>query len=243
MENEFTNRQTDNGRYVISGGSSGIGAAVVDHLVREGKSVTTIARRSAANNSPLVESIQCDLSDLGQTGQKLKPLSKFGLINGVVICHGYGDFGCLEQFSDARIQRMINTNLTSSIMLAGLVLPVMKKSGSGTLVIVGSESALAGARQGAVYCATKFALRGFAQALRRECSSSGVRVSIINPGMVDSPFFDPLAFTPGADPVNYLSADDVASAIVTILSAPANVVIDEINLSPLKTVVRHKQGK
>ena len=241
METRIATQETGSGRYIISGSSSGIGAAVLDRLVSEGNNVTAIARRSAINKSPLVDSIQCDLSDLEQTRRKLKPLSKIESVRGVVICHGYGDFGCLEQFSDTRIQKMINTNLTSSIMLTRLVLPVMKKSESGTIVIVGSESALNGARQGAVYCATKFALRGFAQALRKECSSSGVRVSIINPGMVDTAFFDSLTFTPGTDPENYLTADDIANAIINVLRTPDSIVIDEINLSPLKTVVRHKQ--
>ncbi len=227
-------------RYVVSGASSGIGAAVIDRLVSMGDRVAAISRRPARSDSPLVNSVQCDLSDLGETTQMLKTLVKSGPIDGLVLSHGYGDFGSLEQFSEARIVSLINSNLTSSIMLARSVVPLMKKSGSGKLVFVGSEAALKGARQGAVYCATKFAIRGFAQALRHECSSSGVQVSVVNPGMVDTPFFDKLSFSPGPDPENSLTAEDVAAAIISIIEASPNAVIDEINLSPLKTVVRHK---
>ena len=66
---------------------------------------------------------------------------------------------------------------------------VMKKIGKGDVIFIGSEAALNGSRKGTIYCASKFALRGFAQALRDECSKSSIRVTIINPGMVKTGFF------------------------------------------------------
>ena len=90
------------------------------------------------------------------------------------------------------------------------------------------------------YCASKFALRGFAQALRQECCGSGVHVSIINPGMVRTEFFDELDFGPGQNSCNFIEVINVANTLKMILEARSGMVIDEINLSPLKKVVSFK---
>ena len=108
----------------------------------------------------------------------------------------------------------------------------------GNLVFIGSEAALQGKRKGAIYCASKFALRGFAQALRQECSRSGVAVSLINPGMVQTPFFDRLDFAPGGDETNYILPQDVAQSVAMVLASRAGTVFDEIHLTPLKHVVQ-----
>lgn len=229
-----------NARYIVTGGSAGIGAAVVNRLASAGYHVTSVARRKAATDVELVESVQCDLSNLDQIHSQLKELVKRGQPEGAVLCHGFGDFGSLEQFSDARIRRLVDTNLTSNLLLARLLIPVLKATGKGTLVFMGSEAALRGGKQGAVYAATKFALRGLAQSLRQECSGSGVRIAIVNPGMVNTEFFNDLSFTPGVDRDNALTAGDVADAVMTILEAPPHAVIDEINLSPLKKVIRQR---
>ena len=99
---------------------------------------------------------------------------------------------------------------------------------------MGSEAALTGTAQGSLYCAAKFALRGLAQALRAECARAGVRVTLVNPGMVQSPFFDELDFRPGPEPDNYILPEDVAEVIVQALTARDGTVLDEINLSPQK---------
>ena len=71
-----------------------------------------------------------------------------------------------------------------------------------------------------------------------ESAASGVRVSVVNPGMVQSGFFDGQDFRPGEAPENHIRPGDVAEAVLLTLSAPPGTVVDEINLSPLKRVVR-----
>ena len=146
-------------------------------------------------------------------------------------------FGSLEQFSPGQIRRLIDLNLTSQILLARTFLPLLKKQGHGNLVFIGSEAALSGGRKGAVYSASKFALRGFAQSLREECAASGVRVGMVNPGMVATGFFRELDFRPGGSPDQHLQPRDVADAVWLMLTARPGAVIDEINLSPQKKVI------
>ncbi len=235
--------------FLVTGASSGIGAAVSDLLLNNGAQVIAVSRRQInAEKHPHERQnfhpIRCDLSDFDGLhrllGQTLKTVCD---LDGVILCHGRGDFGSLETFSASRIRNQMDTNLTSTILISRLVIPIMKKQGHGDLVIIGSESALKGGKKGAVYCATKFGLRGFVQSLRAECAASGVRIAIVNPGMVDTAFFDKLDFSPGESRDNALQAKDVASAVKTILDMPSGAVIDEINLSPQKSVVRNKSPK
>ncbi len=157
------------------------------------------------------------------------------------MCAGSGRFGSLEEFSFAQIRSLMDINFTSQAFVLRQFLPQLKKRGAGNVIIIGSESALAGGKRGAIYSASKFALRGLAQSLRSECSRNGVRVSVINPGMVRTGFFDRLDFTHGEDSENYIEASDVAKTVVHVLQSRPETVFDEINLSPLKKVIRTKR--
>ena len=113
----------------------------------------------------------------------------------------------------------------------------MKRQGSGDVIFIGSEAALEGKRKGSIYCAGKFALRGFSQALRDECSTGNIRVSIVNPGMVNTNFFTDLNFKPGEDSCEHIEPEDVAEAVAMVLNSRKGTVFDEINLSPQKNKV------
>jgi short-subunit dehydrogenase len=117
------------------------------------------------------------------------------------------------------------------VICRGLV-PQMRRRRRGRIVFIGSESALHAGRKGALYSAAKFGLRGFCQSLREDLASDGIPVSLVNPGMVRSPFFDKLSFRPGAQPENAIDVEDVAEVVEQILRANSNIVIDEVNLSP-----------
>ena len=156
---------------------------------------------------------------------------------------GLGLFGQLENHDADRISETIHLNLTSHILLARALLPGMKQRGSGTFIFMGSEASITGAKNGAVYCATKFGLRGLAHSLRADAAGSGVRVSLLNPGMVDTPFFDGLWFGPGKAEGQHLTAEDVARTVWHMLSAPEGVVIDEVSMSPQNKVVVFDRSK
>jgi short-subunit dehydrogenase len=226
--------------YLISGASRGIGRAVSERLLRAGCRVVGIGRDfdTRLSDHPDFEPVVIDLSLLEQLPGQLQQLHKrIALLDGVICAAGYGRFGALEQFSPAQIRALIDLNLTSQMLLTREFLPALKRRGAGNLVFIGSEAALSGGKNGAVYCASKFALRGFAQALREECAASGVRVGIVNPGMVATEFFRDLDFRPGGSPDQHLTAEDVADAVWLMLSARPGAVVDEISLSAQKRVI------
>lgn len=235
--------------FLVTGGGSGIGAAVCESLLACGAHIHAITGRepyTAEENrffdEENVDTFNCDFSNFDALEIYFTNLKNSGFqLDAAILCHGYGAFGSLEQFSQKDLIQLINVNLTSNVLIARQILPMLKRRQAGDLVLIGSEAGLKGGKKGAAYCAAKFGLNGFVQALREECAASNVRVSVINPGMVKTPFFDDLDFEPGDHRNNYLQAEDVASAVELILSMPAGSVIDEINLSPQKNVIRHKK--
>jgi len=233
----------ENRKILVTGASRGIGRAISKALLQEGATVIGIARdfstwkEAPARFIPLL----LDLAHLDELPEKTKSIARqHSDISGIVFNAGEGRFGSLEESSPKQIRQLIDLNLTSQVLLARELLPNMKRNKQGDLVFIGSEAALSGSRKGAVYCATKFALRGFAQSLREECSNSGIRSTIINPGMVKTDFFDNLSFEPGDAEENYILPQDIADAVLTILSARPGTCFDEINLSPLKKVIKFK---
>lgn len=231
-------------KILVTGASSGIGRATTERLLADGYQVVGIARDFSkfTPESQDFTPVSMDLAALRELPGRLKALAaEHPDIDGIVFCAGQGRFGKLEQFSYAQISELMNLNFTANAYLARTFLPLLKKQGRGDLIFIGSEAALAGKKMGSVYCASKFALRGFAQALREECAAAGIGVCIINPGMVRTEFFASLDFQPGPDDANFVEPEDVANAIAMALASRSGTVFDEINLSPKKRVVAAKK--
>jgi short-subunit dehydrogenase len=235
---------------LVTGASRGIGQAISKALLQQQHQVIGVARTAtpelSSHTNFHTETI--DLADLTNLPEQLKTLQgRYPNIDGLVLNAGRGQFGSLEEFSYEQINSLINLNFTAQAYICRAFLPLMKRQGQnqkspGDLIFIGSEAALWGGRRGAVYSASKAALRGFAQALREECARSGIRVCVINPGMVRSSFFDNLNFQPGPDERHAISPDTVAEAVLQVLSAPPSTVFDEINLSPLQKVLRFEKN-
>jgi short-subunit dehydrogenase len=231
---------------VVTGASSGIGRATASLLLAHGYRVIGIARDFSKCNfdSTGLTTIEVDLSRLEELPSHLDDLIRnHSSITGLVCCAGTGRFGSLEEFSFEQIRELIDLNLTSQVYAIRALLPVMKRRQTGNIILMGSEAALAGGKRGAVYSASKFGLRGLAQSLRQECASSGIRISLINPGMVKTGFFDNLDFRPGDADDNYILPEDVAVVVLEVIKTRSGTVIDEINMSPGKKVIHFKKNR
>ena len=229
---------------LITGSSSGIGRATAELLLQHGATVVGIARDHAkfAPDSNRYEPVTLDLSDLDAAAATLDELARAHQdIDAVISNAGAGRFGAIEQFSASQIRHDIDLNLTSHLLLARSFLPVLKRRNGGDLIIIGSEAALRGARMGSIYCAAKFGLRGAAQALAEECLRRSVRVTLVNPGFVRTPFFDSLAFEPADQPGSALTAEDIAAKLLEILEAPDGPAYGEINIDPPDPALRYKR--
>ena len=232
------------GNILVTGVSSGIGYAVAKRLLDEGKAVIGISR-----NKPLLFLINhknfsfhsIDLNDLNTLESTLSHLAEsHPVIDGIVQCAGFGRFGNLEEFSFKQIRELIDTNLTSQILLVKTFVPQMKTRRQGSLVFIGSESVLSGGRRGAAYTAAKSGIHGLVQSLRKECASSGIRIGLVVPGMVRSNFYDKATFTHGDQTENYVEPEEVSEAVSLIINSRPGTVVDEIRLTPQKSVIQRK---
>jgi len=219
---------------LISGCSSGIGLATTRCLLQQGYRVVGISRRGRVAEFDAEEfiAVELDLSASERVAARLGELLAEHQFDCFIHAAGQGHFGSIEQFSVQQIRASIELNLTSALVICRALVPQMRRRGQGQILLIGSESARSAGRKGALYSAAKFGLRGFSQALREDCAADGIRVSLVNPGMVRSPFFDGLDFAPGDAPENAIGVDDVARILAQILDSSSDIVIDEINLSP-----------
>ena len=231
---------------VVSGSSSGIGRSISEILLREGANVIGLSRtqREFKPKTDRYKRFVCDLNDLKGLSKICSNIcSLYPKIDGFVGNAGFGEFKGLENFSTDQIASYLNANLVSHIIMTRFLLPMMKKQKKGKIIFIGSEAALRGSQYGALYNVAKFGLRGFSQAIREECAKSGVHVSIVNPGMVRTSFFDSLSFLPGDGASNAIEPEDVAKAVLHIFEMREGTVVDEINLSPLQKVIKFKKGQ
>lgn len=235
---------TVNRTVLVTGASSGIGLAITRQLLNQGHTVIGLSRNRQrfTLTEPEFTAAELDLTVLKDIGPFAKRLqTEFPQLDAAIFAAGYGQFGSLEQFSVQQIERLLTVNFTGQVVLTKAILPLLKQKPHSNLIYIGSEAALKGTRNGSIYCASKFALRGFTQALRDECGKTGIRVSLLNPGMVQTAFFENLNFRPGNQPEQALHPDDVASAVCYVLHANIYCALDEINLSPLNKVIEFKK--
>ena len=228
---------------LVTGSSSGIGYEITSNLLDLGAQVIGIARNHNKSNLENKNYItyNCDVSIHDKLEILLKQILKnHPQINCLISNAGYGNFGPLENYSTSQINKFLSTNLTSHLVITKHLLPHFKRNKMGDIIFIGSEAGLSGAKNGSLYCTAKFGLKGFSEALSKDVVNNNIRVSIINPGMVRTDFFENLNFEPGDSEGNAISLRDVSSTVAYILGLSRNTIVDEINLSPSKKAIKFK---
>ncbi len=228
---------------LVTGVSSGIGLAITQTLLDQQCRVIGIARDFSKVTivSDSLETHSQDLVNLTQTSSLLKKLTRENQIDFFIHSAGSGQFGSIEQFSVKQIDQHIKSNLSSALVIAHHIIPAMRKKKFGRLIFIGSESAITAGKKGALYSSAKFGIRGLALSLREDCSKDGITVSLINPGMVKTAFFDNQNFRPGNDSSNFIEAQDIADMVQHILQSNPEIVFDEINMSPRNKTINFNQ--
>ncbi len=207
---------------LITGASAGIGAASARALAAEGARLVLTARREerlkqlvqeTGAEAVVVTGDACEES----TAQKVvaAAIERFGQIDILVNNTGVGNYKNLVDTSAADYDEMFLTNVRSTFLFSRYVTPHMLERKSGTILMISSMAGIYGFPGEAVYCATKFAQVGFAQALDKELRPSGIKVGLICPGGVKTEFALGKGRTVDAVAASdMLEPEDVAGAVL-----------------------------
>lgn len=219
--------------FLITGASSGIGAATARQASTAGYRLV-LAARSTDKLQQLAQelgggeraiAVTCDVTDFGQQEAMVQAaLDAFGQVDVAFANAGFGAARGFLKETPEQWRAMVLTNVLGCAYTIRATLPALKDS-VGHLLLT---SSVAGRRAlpGSLYSATKHAVTAMAESARQELNDSGVRVTSIEPGMVDTPFFD--------NPIsNGLEPDDIARAIMFAVSQPAHVDVNEILIRPV----------
>jgi NADP-dependent 3-hydroxy acid dehydrogenase YdfG len=218
--------------FLITGASSGIGAATARHAHADGWRVV-LAARSLERLQPLAEELGgpehalgvcCDVTDWEQQQLMVETtLATFGRIDVAFANAGFGGPRGFLEDTPEHWREMVLTNVYGAALTLRATIPALKDS-RGHLLLT---SSVAGRRvlPGSMYSCTKHAVTAMGEAARQDLHGTGVRVTLIEPGMTDTPFFD-------NRPTDALEDDDIARAVLYAVSQPPHVNVNEILVRP-----------
>ncbi len=247
---------------LVTGASSGIGAAVATALAAAGADVVAGARRTdrlaalaapstagsggasgTGGTSGEIFPVKLDVSDEQSVRDAVAAtIERFGRLDVVVNNAGVMLVGAVQTADTADWNRMVQTNLLGSMYVAHAALPYLLES-KGTIIQTSSTSGRSASAGNGAYAATKFGINAFTEALRQEVTAQGVRVVQIAPGMVDtelaSHVTDPAIQEMAAKlyaSVRTLRPEDIAEAVLYAVNQPAHVAVNEILIRPTDQV-------
>ncbi|QCU78213.1 SDR family oxidoreductase [Citricoccus sp. SGAir0253] len=243
----------DRRRAVVTGASTGIGAATVRQLATVGWSVLAVARRGDRLRA-LAGDTGCDVvtADITSEDDVARIVEAAGPVHAVV--NNAGGARGVETIADADLGKwswMYDVNVLGTVRLTKALLPALRASGRGDIVIVSSVAGRVTYEGGGGYAAAKHAERVVAETLRLELNGEPIRVIEIAPGLVHTEEFSLRRLggdRAAADAVyagvpGPLSADDVAECIAWTLSRPHHVNIDQLVVKPLAQAAIHKMHR
>ena len=215
--------------FLITGASTGIGAATARAATEAGYRVV-LAARSTDKIEALAEelggfAVTCDVTEWEQQQNLVKTaLDAYGRIDVAFANAGFGGPRGFQKGDPEEWRAMVLTNVYGAALTIRATMEPLKES-KGHLLLTGS---VAGRRAlpGSLYSATKWAVTAMGEAARQDLNDTGVRVSLIEPGMTDTPFFD------SPPSIEALQPDDIARAVMFAVQQPPHVDVNEILIRP-----------
>ena len=215
--------------FLITGASTGIGAATARHAAEAGYRCV-LAARSIDKLEALADetggiAVRCDVAEWeDQKALVQRALDEYGRIDVAFANAGFGGARGFDKGTPEEWKEMVLTNVLGVAYTIRAAMRALKDS-KGHLLLT---SSVAGRRalQGSLYSVSKHAVTAMGEAARLDFNDTGVRVTLIEPGMVDTPFFD------NPPKIEALQADDIARAVMFAVSQPAHVDVNEILIRP-----------
>jgi 3-oxoacyl-[acyl-carrier protein] reductase len=227
---------------VVTGGTEGIGKALVEELCRRGPAVAFCARggeKAAALAGQLTErgrrvlGAACDVRDEAQVSRfAQEAMRAHGPPTILVNNAGIARFVPVAEMSVADWDTTMETNLRGMFLVTRAFLPAMLDQRRGVIVNVASLAGRNPVANGAAYAASKHGVLGFSKSLMLEVRKHGLRVLAVCPGSVDTPFFDKSGGGHDPDRSRILAASDVAQIICDAVALPERAMVSELDIRP-----------
>jgi NADP-dependent 3-hydroxy acid dehydrogenase YdfG len=220
---------------VVTGASRGIGAAVARLLDEQGVRLGLASRSGADLGIRDALASPCDVRDAAQVEALVSAtVERFGRLDIVVANAGVGAYGSFLELRPDHVEEMIDVNVKGLLYTVRAALPHLLAGGEGDIVTLASEAGRRGFPYETVYCASKFAQVGFTRALDHELREHGVRCANVCPGGVATDFAMGRGRTPEMPELRgMMSAEDVAEAVLFVLTRPRNQRILETVFRPM----------
>lgn len=224
---------------VVTGASSGIGAAISEKLVKEGAKVVLAARReeelknvqSRINNRENTFIVKTDMTEKDEvTSLAEQAVTQFGDIDIYINCAGVKGSGAITDGAVDDWDQMIDINIKSVLYGIHSVLPDMQTRGTGHIINIASKDSYEIHPSKTIYCATKHALRAITAGLEKELENTGVKITNVSPGMVDTPLSSK---TPFDEDRKKLTPEDIADGVIYAATQPDHVNVNEVLIRPV----------
>jgi short-subunit dehydrogenase len=228
--------------WIVTGASRGLGRHLAQQLAERGHAVLAIARDAARLNSLAaahpgrITPLPLDLADAASVAPAMaRALEALPRIDGLVNNAGFGAYKPFVEHTESESLALVQVNFTAAVQMCHAVLPRLLQQRRGHIVHIASDLARRPLANMAVYAAAKHALAGFSHSLLREVKAHGVKVSLVNPGIIDTDFGaadgQTLEGSRGAE--GSLRPAQLAALIVQMVEQPGSMLVDELTVHPL----------
>ena len=214
---------------LVTGGSKGIGAAIVKSLAAAGASVVSTSRSGAGETLPNVRHASADVRNPADAARVVEEaVAEFGGLDILVNNAGIGHFAAVADMPVEQWHDVIDTNLSGVFYCCHAAIPHLQRRGGGWIVNISSLASKNAFAGGAAYCASKAALNQFSESLMQEVRHDNIRVSCVLPGSVETGFGRGMISKEGWA----LRPDDVAQVVMDLIAMPARSLPSRVELRP-----------
>ncbi|MDN4527577.1 SDR family NAD(P)-dependent oxidoreductase [Fictibacillus fluitans] len=217
---------------IITGGGSGLGAALAEEYAKKYKVILigrtlkklTMVKDVLMQRGQQADCYACDVTSMEEVKHVFGQLFQREDIHMLINNAGSGIFGPLEKFTEEEVDLLLDTNVKGTLFTTMAALPYLKEKSEGKIMNVISTAGLRGKVNESVYCASKFAVRGFTESLVKELDGTGISVTAVYMGGMDTPFWE--ASDHVKDKSRFKTPQQVAVQIVSEDNGKAEIFID-----------------
>lgn len=216
---------------LVTGASGGIGLAVSEELHRQGYHLSLLDKNMVPADSERTLAQNCDVTKLEEVKRAVSnTLERFGRIDVLVNCAGRSHLGTIDALTLEDLEKVYDVNARGTFNVSKAVLPIMREQKSGYIINIGSLRGISCAHGKAAYSMSKFAVRGFSKTLGIEAEKDGIKVTVINPGFVQTSLVKHRIEEENLEPSDLTQPQDIAKAVAWLLDLSPGANVEELNI-------------